>query len=244
MQGRLAGPGRLILGERDPKRATFARVERMHVAGHARRHHPRRNCACIEKCAIDGRAGRVHAGRTHPRGLARAASKGEARRCRALLPTFSVMRALISFRMRAASSGLLAWKRIMALLVSNCGRNQLGSSKLPALIPTILMCLRDSLRPSIAKHTRGKNLACRRRRRRSLATRSAFTRNLRRAVAHIESLLPTPNAETAQAIFGTLVVAIGAIGDPALSDQLPKTGQTAALILAQSNGFQRESRTS
>jgi hypothetical protein len=35
--------------------------------------------------------------------------------------------------------------------------------------------------------------------------RSAFTRKLRRAVAHIESLLPTPNAETAQAIFATLV---------------------------------------
>jgi hypothetical protein len=49
----------------------------MHVAGHAGRHHPRRDRARIEKRAIDDRAGRVHAatdaGRAHARTLARAA---------------------------------------------------------------------------------------------------------------------------------------------------------------------------
>ena len=65
---------RCVVRERDPERATFAGVERMHVAGHAGRHHPRRDRARIEKCAIDDRARRVHAatdaGRAHARTLA------------------------------------------------------------------------------------------------------------------------------------------------------------------------------
>src|SRR6266536_1197281 len=51
----LARPGRLVVGERDPERATFAPVERMDVAGHAGRYHPRRDRARVEQRAIDGR---------------------------------------------------------------------------------------------------------------------------------------------------------------------------------------------
>jgi hypothetical protein len=69
VSGRLAGPGRRVVRERDPERATFAGVERMHVAGHAGRHHPHRYRARVEKRAIDDRAGGVHvatdAGRAH-----------------------------------------------------------------------------------------------------------------------------------------------------------------------------------
>ena len=69
VRGRLAGPGWLVVRERDPERAAFAGVERMHVAGHVGRHHPRRDLARIEKRAIDPRAGRAHAetdaGRAH-----------------------------------------------------------------------------------------------------------------------------------------------------------------------------------
>jgi hypothetical protein len=42
-RGRFADPGRRIGGERKPKRAAFASVKRMHVAGHAGRHHPSRD---------------------------------------------------------------------------------------------------------------------------------------------------------------------------------------------------------
>jgi len=58
---------------------------------------------------------------------------------------------------------------------------------------------------------------------------------LRRIVSHIASLLPTPNVEVAQAIFAMLVGTLqlaGAVSDPALSDQLLKAGQDAALLLA------------
>jgi TetR/AcrR family transcriptional regulator, transcriptional repressor for nem operon len=71
--------------------------------------------------------------------------------------------------------------------------------------------------------------------RRSKATRSAFTRKLRRMVSHIESVLPNPNVEIAQAIFATLVGTLQlarAVSDSALSDQLLKAGQEAALSLA------------
>ena len=81
VRGRLAGPGRRVVRERDPKRATFAGGERMHVAGHAGRQHPRRDRAHIEKRAMDDRAGRVHAatdaGRARARTLARGASTGK-----------------------------------------------------------------------------------------------------------------------------------------------------------------------
>jgi len=83
VRGRLAGPGRRVVRERDPERATFAGVERMHVAGHAGRHLPRRDRALIEKRAINDRAGRVHAaidaGRVHARTLARAARRATRR---------------------------------------------------------------------------------------------------------------------------------------------------------------------
>ncbi len=63
----------------DPEHAAFAGIERMHVAGHAGRHHPFRDRTPIEKRAIDDRAGRVHAatdaGRAHARTLARAARR-------------------------------------------------------------------------------------------------------------------------------------------------------------------------
>ena len=71
--------------------------------------------------------------------------------------------------------------------------------------------------------------------RHSEATRSAFTRKLRRIVSHIASLLPTPNVEVAQAIFATLVGTLQlarAVSDPALSDRLLKAGQDFALLLA------------
>ena len=81
VRGRLASPGRRVVGERDPERATFPWVERMYLAGHAGRYHPCRDCARIEKRAIDDRAGRVHvatdAVRTHARTLALAASTGK-----------------------------------------------------------------------------------------------------------------------------------------------------------------------
>jgi hypothetical protein len=83
VRGRLAGPGRRVIRERNPERATFAGVERMHVAGHAGRHHPRRDRARIEKRAINDRAGRVQAatdaGRVHARTLARAARRATRR---------------------------------------------------------------------------------------------------------------------------------------------------------------------
>jgi len=82
-------------------------------------------------------------------------------------------------------------------------------------------CPAAALGPEIARHSK--------------ATRSAFTRKLRRIVSHIDSLLPYPNAETAQAIFATMVGALQlarTVTDPELSDQLLKAGQAAALILA------------
>jgi TetR/AcrR family transcriptional repressor of nem operon len=54
-------------------------------------------------------------------------------------------------------------------------------------------------------------------------------------VSHIESVLPNPNVEIAQAIFATLVGTLQlarAVSDSALSDQLLKAGQEAALSLA------------
>ena len=83
-------------------------------------------------------------------------------------------------------------------------------------------CPAAALGPEIARHSK--------------ATRSAFTRKLRRIVSHIESLLPNPNAETAQAIFATMVGTLQlarTVSHPELSDQLLKAGQAAALILAQ-----------
>jgi TetR/AcrR family transcriptional repressor of nem operon len=82
-------------------------------------------------------------------------------------------------------------------------------------------CPAAALGPEIARHSK--------------ATRSAFTRKLRRIVSHIDSLLPYPNAETAQAIFATMVGALQlarTVTDPELSDQLLKAGQAVALILA------------
>src|SRR4029450_10554690 len=67
--------------------------------------------------------------------------------------------------------------------------------------------------------------------RHSKATRNAFTRKLRRIVSHIASLLPTPNAETAQAIFATMVGTLQlsrTVCDPELSDQILKAGLAAA----------------
>jgi hypothetical protein len=71
--------------------------------------------------------------------------------------------------------------------------------------------------------------------RHSEATRSAFTRKLRRIVSYIASLLPTPNVEVAQAIFAMLVGTLQlarAVSDSALSDQLLKAGEDSALLLA------------
>jgi TetR/AcrR family transcriptional regulator, transcriptional repressor for nem operon len=82
-------------------------------------------------------------------------------------------------------------------------------------------CPAAALGPEIGRHSK--------------ATRSAFTRKLRRMVSHIESLLPNPNVEIAQAIFATLVGTLQlarAVSDSALSDQLLKAGQEAALSLA------------
>src|SRR5207249_11810644 len=81
VRGRLADPGRRVVRQRDPERATFAGVERMHVAGHAGRHHPSRDRARSEKRAIEARAGRVYmptdAGRAHARTLAREGRREE-----------------------------------------------------------------------------------------------------------------------------------------------------------------------
>src|SRR5271157_5815849 len=60
----------------------------------------------------------TNAGRTHAREFARAASKGRSYRALLLRPTFSPIRALISFRTRAAGIALSAWKRIVPLLMS------------------------------------------------------------------------------------------------------------------------------
>ena len=83
VRSRLAGPSGCGVRERDPERATFAGVERMHVAGHAGRHHPRRDRARIEKRAIDERGGRIHAatdaGRVHNPTLAPAARRATRR---------------------------------------------------------------------------------------------------------------------------------------------------------------------
>jgi TetR/AcrR family transcriptional regulator, transcriptional repressor for nem operon len=90
-------------------------------------------------------------------------------------------------------------------------------------------CPAAALGPEIARHSK--------------ATRSAFTRKLRRMVSHIESLLPNPNAETARAIFATLVGTLQlarTVSDPELSDQLLTAGQAAALSLARSGGLQHE----
>jgi TetR/AcrR family transcriptional repressor of nem operon len=65
--------------------------------------------------------------------------------------------------------------------------------------------------------------------------RPSHREQLRRIVSHIASLLPTPNVEVAQAIFAMLVGTLQlarAVSDPALSDQLLKAGQDAALLLA------------
>ena len=71
--------------------------------------------------------------------------------------------------------------------------------------------------------------------RHSEATRSGFTRKLRRIVSHIAAVRPTPHVEVAQAIFATLVGTLQlarAVSDPVLSDQLLKAGQDSALLLA------------
>ena len=82
---RLAGPGRRVVRERDPERAAFAGIKSMHVAGHAGRHHPLRDRSRIEKRAIDGSAGRVHAatdaGRAHAPTLAPGMSVADQLRC-------------------------------------------------------------------------------------------------------------------------------------------------------------------
>lgn len=73
--------------------------------------------------------------------------------------------------------------------------------------------------------------------RRSPATRQAFTRRLERMVAYIDSLLPESNIEVARAIFGTMLGALQlarTVSDEKLSDQLLKSGQAAALLLARS----------
>jgi TetR/AcrR family transcriptional regulator, transcriptional repressor for nem operon len=82
-------------------------------------------------------------------------------------------------------------------------------------------CPAAALGPEIGRHSK--------------ATRNAFTRKLRRIVSLIASLLPNPNAEIAQAIFATLVGTLQlarAVSHSALSDQLLKAGQEAALLLA------------
>jgi TetR/AcrR family transcriptional regulator, transcriptional repressor for nem operon len=94
-------------------------------------------------------------------------------------------------------------------------------------------CPAAALGPEIARHSK--------------ATRSAFTRKLRRLVSHVASLLPDRNAEAAQAIFATLIGTLQlarTVSDHELSDQLLKAGETAALALARSSGFQQESRKS
>jgi TetR/AcrR family transcriptional repressor of nem operon len=94
-------------------------------------------------------------------------------------------------------------------------------------------CPAAALGPEIGRHSK--------------ATRSAFTRKLRRIVSHIESLLPNPNAETAQAIFATLVGTLQlarTVSDPELSDQLLKSGQAAALILARPSASLPSQRSS
>lgn len=73
--------------------------------------------------------------------------------------------------------------------------------------------------------------------RRSKATRTAFTRKLRRLVSHVESLLPDPKTATAQAIVATLIGTLQlarSVSDAQLSDQLLKAGEIAALLLARS----------
>jgi len=73
VHGRLADTSRRVVPERNPKQATFAWVERMHMADHATRHHPRRDRTRIEQRAIDDGSRRRHpatdAGRAHARTL-------------------------------------------------------------------------------------------------------------------------------------------------------------------------------
>ncbi|AHF89917.1 transcriptional regulator [Opitutaceae bacterium TAV1] len=72
--------------------------------------------------------------------------------------------------------------------------------------------------------------------RRARPTRAIYTRKLKRMLAHIESLLPDPKPETAQAIFALLVGSLQlarTVTDPALSDRILESGKTAALALAQ-----------
>jgi TetR/AcrR family transcriptional regulator, transcriptional repressor for nem operon len=83
-------------------------------------------------------------------------------------------------------------------------------------------CPAAALGPEIGRHSK--------------ATRAAFTRKLRRIVSHIELLLPNRSVETAQAIFATLVGTLQlarTVSDPELSDQLLKSGEAAALNLAE-----------
>src|SRR5574341_408110 len=60
VRGHLAGPGGLVVCERDSEQTTFASIEHMHVASHANRHHPCRDRSRVEKRAIDVCARRVH----------------------------------------------------------------------------------------------------------------------------------------------------------------------------------------
>jgi hypothetical protein len=59
LRRRLAGPGWRVVRERDPERAIFAGRELVDEAGHAGRHFPPRDYKGIEKCTIDGCAGRL-----------------------------------------------------------------------------------------------------------------------------------------------------------------------------------------
>jgi TetR/AcrR family transcriptional regulator, transcriptional repressor for nem operon len=74
-------------------------------------------------------------------------------------------------------------------------------------------------------------------RRHSKSARASFTRRFRRTVEYINSLLPTPDESVAQAIFATLIGTLQiarAVSDEALSDQLLKSGEHAAIALAKS----------
>ncbi len=60
MGRRLAGSSSCVLRERDAERTTFAGAKRMHMTGHAVRHHPCRDRLCIDKRTIDVCATRHH----------------------------------------------------------------------------------------------------------------------------------------------------------------------------------------
>jgi TetR/AcrR family transcriptional regulator, transcriptional repressor for nem operon len=72
--------------------------------------------------------------------------------------------------------------------------------------------------------------------RHSKATREVFTENVKGLISLIESRLPKPDPDLAQAICATLVGTLQlarAVSDKKLSDQLLKAGEKAAIALSQ-----------